>query len=343
VPRGGWRPGGRRPGGSVDGRESAGKRSALRLRPMTSRLRIALLVTVLTVLVAACGSTVSPNPITDKSVPAASGSGRPSILPVPVTSFFHIGENRVIFGLADATGQKVVAVPDRTLSIGYNGPTGEKIAPAAQTFIWAVEGVNGVYVGQATFPTAGKWTADFTTAAPGSPSLTMTFSFDVLQRSPVVSAGDAAPSVKTPTLADVGGDVAKISSDATPVKRFYETSEADALAAKKPFVLIFATPKFCQTATCGPTLDRLKPVAAAHPELTFINVEPYKLEYANGALQPVLTGQDLTPVEATNAFKLTTEPYVFIVGADGKVSATFELVFSPDEIEAAIKQVEKAS
>jgi hypothetical protein len=148
--------------------------------------------------------------------------------------------------------------------------------------------------------------------------------------------------VKTPTLGDVGGDVGKISSDANPVKRFYETSEADALAAKKPFVLIFATPKFCQTATCGPTLDRLKPVAAAHPELTFINVEPYQLQYTDGQLQPVLSGSDLTPVAATNAFKLTTEPYVFVIGADGKVSATFELVFSPDEIEAAIKQVEAA-
>ena len=49
------------------------------------------------------------------------------------------------------------------------------------------------------------------------------------------------------------------------------------------------------------------------------------------------------PVEATDAFKLTTEPYVFVVGADGKVSATFELVFSPEEIEAAIQVAEKAA
>jgi hypothetical protein len=307
---------------------------------MTSRSRVLGLVAALAVVVTGCGSSVSSTPIPNKSL-APSGSGQPAILPIQVTSFIHVGDNRIIFGLADSTGQKAVSAPDRTLSIGYNGPSGQTIAPAPQTFIWALENVNGVYVGHATFPVTGKWTADFKTAAPGSPSLAMTFGFDVLDRSPVVSVGDAAPSVKTPTLADVGGDVAKISSDATPVKRFYETSEADALAAKKPFVLIFATPKFCQTATCGPTLDRLKPVAAAHPELTFINVEPYKLEYTNGQLQPVLSGQDLTPVEATTAFKLTTEPYVFVIGADGRVSATFELVFSPDEIEAAIQQVEK--
>jgi hypothetical protein len=105
-------------------------------------------------------------------------------------------------------------------------------------------------------------------------------------------------------------------------------------------VLIFATPKFCQTATCGPTLDKLKPVARAHPEMTFINVEPYKLEFTNGSLQPVLTNNQLTPVEATLAFKLQTEPYVFVVGADGKVSASFELVFAPDEIDSAIRAVE---
>jgi hypothetical protein len=76
--------------------------------------------------------------------------------------------------------------------------------------------------------------------------------------------------------------------------------------------------------------------------MTFINVEPYKLEFTNGQLQPVMTGSDLTPVEATLAFKLSTEPYVFVVGADGKVSASFELVFAPSEIETAIQQVEKA-
>jgi hypothetical protein len=307
---------------------------------MTARFRGAALAAALTIIAAGCSSAASPAPVRPSVAPT--GSGQPAILPVAVSSFFQVGDNRVIFGLLDSTGQKAVSAPDRTVSIGYTGPSGQTIAPAPTTFIWALENVNGVYIGHTTFPVAGSWTANVTTAAPGSPSVAISLGIDVLDRSPVVSVGDAAPSVQTPTLAEAGGDVAKISSDANPVKRFYETSEADALAAKKPFVLIFATPKFCKSATCGPTLDRLKPVAAAHPELTFINVEPYKLQYTDGQLQPVMTGQDLTPVEATTAFKLTSEPYVFVIGADGKVSSTFELVFSPDEIEAAIQHVEKA-
>jgi hypothetical protein len=274
-------------------------------------------------------------------LPASPRGSAASFLPIPITSAFRVGDNRVVFTLTDPGGQKQIATPDRTLSISYHGPNGEAIAATPMTFVWAVEGVNGVYVGHATFATAGKWTADFVTAAPGAAQEQLTFGFDVQQKVNVVSPGDQAPAVDTPTLDDVGGDVAKISSDPKPVPAFYKTSVADALAAKKPFVLAFATPKFCQTATCGPTLDKLKPVATAHPEMTFINVEPYKLTFADGSLQPVLdaTG-NLTPVEATIAYKLATEPYVFVVGADGKVAASFELVFSADEIEAAIKSVE---
>jgi hypothetical protein len=308
---------------------------------MTSRPPRAGLLAGLTLLLVACGTSQAPTPIPNQSeAPPSSG---PTILPIPITGAFRVGDNRVVFTLTDSSGTKQVAAPDRTLAIGYHGPNGETIAAQPQAFIWAIEGVNGVYVGHTTFPAAGQWTADFTTAAPGAPSQTTTFSFDVRDRVEVVSPGDPAPSVDTPTLADVGGDVAKISTDANPVKRFYETSEADALAAKKPFVLIFATPKFCKSTVCGPTLDKLKPVATAHPQMTFINVEPYKLQVTDGQLQPVLDAQNnLVAAEATDAFKLSSEPYVFLVGADGKVSASFELVFSPDEIEAAIKAVEKA-
>ena len=119
----------------------------------------------------------------------------------------------------------------------------------------------------------------------------------------------------------------------------YETSEADALAAGKPFVLAFATPKFCVTAQCGPTLDRLKAIAAKHPDLTFINVEPYVLEPdEDGQLQPVMTGDppNLTVVPAVEAFGLLSEPYVYVVDADGTVTAAFEIIFSDEEVEAAI-------
>jgi hypothetical protein len=78
-------------------------------------------------------------------------------------------------------------------------------------------------------------------------------------------------------------------------------------------------------------------VAAAHPGLTFINVEPYQLKDDNGQLQPILdAGGQLQTVPATDAYGLLSEPYVFVVGGDGIVKASFELIFTPDEIDKAL-------
>jgi hypothetical protein len=159
----------------------------------------------------------------------------------------------------------------------------------------------------------------------------------------VIAVGEKAPASDTPTLADVDGDITKISTDDEPVEAFYETSVADALDAKKPFVVAFATPKFCQSQQCGPTLDRVKPIAAAHPDVTFINVEPYELKVVDGQLQPVLTTDDppqLTPNAATNAWRLLAEPWVFVVNREGIVTASFMLIFSDEELEAAVAAVQ---
>jgi hypothetical protein len=254
------------------------------------------------------------------------------------------GPTRLMFSFLDAENVPVAA-PDRAVEValfdlGADPTTPVLTGPA--TFIWAVEPTVGVYVFDADFPTAGAWGAEFRTAVGDAAQETIRLGFDVQPESAVVGIGDPAPPSDTPTLADVGGDVMRISTDDEPVEAFYETSVADALAAKEPFVVVFATPKFCQTAQCGPTLDRAKPIAAAHPDVTFINVEPYQLEVVDGQLQPVLTGEPpaLTPAAATGEWRLLSEPWVFVVDRDGIVTASFMLIFGDEELEAAVAAVE---
>jgi hypothetical protein len=291
----------------------------------------ALLLVLATV--AACAPAPTPSP----SVLASGGGASTDIYPVMISSELVVGENRVLFSFQDASGVPI-AKPDRTVELAFTGPNGETVSAENGQFIWSIENEVGIFVSHVTFPSAGKWTASFTTVAPGSPEQTIPFSFDVKTTASTVQKGQPAPSVDTPTLADVGGDVTKISTDTSPDKAFYETSVADALAAHQPFVLVFATPKFCQTKTCGPTLDKVKEVAAKHPDITFINVEPYQLEDVSGQLQPKLDANgNLQAVPATVAYGLVTEPFVFVVGGDGKVKASFELIFTPAEIDAALQ------
>ena len=302
---------------------------------MTPRPRFVAALAAVLVAVVACAAP-APTP-SNASAPTTSGTSKPSVLPVLVSSELSVGPNRYLFSFVDATTNTPVAAPDRTASVQFTGPANQTIPATPATFIWAIEKVSGIYVTNVEFPAAGDWIAHFATAGAGKPEERIDFQFQVAAKKNVISPGDKAPSVATPTLAAVGGDVSKISSDAKPDKAFYETSVADALAAHKPFVLIFATPKFCQTSTCGPTLDKVKPIATAHPNLTFINVEPYVLADDQGQLQPVLDAKgNLQAVSATIAYGLVSEPYVFVVGGDGIVKASFELIFTSDEIDKAL-------
>jgi hypothetical protein len=326
--------------------------------------RVPILVALVAVVVAACGAADGSSPPT-AGLPSPGTSGcvaapsppdnlegwteipSASVYPILVNSGGSLtcGDNRLLLTFVDARNQQVAA-PDRTASIaiydlGRDGTTPTQSADA--TFVWGIEDIRGYYTANVQFPEAGDWGAEVTTAVGGGAPEMIRTRFQVGTSTPVVRVGDKAPASDTPTAADVGGDLAMLSSDQNPDPAFYETSAQDALAAGDPFVLVFATPKFCVSAQCGPTLDRVKPLAARFPTVTFINVEPYVLEYQDGSLQPVLnTSVDppqLTPTQATNDWGLLSEPWVFIVDRDGIVTASFEGVVGTDELAAAIDAV----
>jgi hypothetical protein len=288
---------------------------------------------------------VSPTPATPVEGWEVSAQ-RPTVFPqiINPSGTIACGATRLMFSFLDADNVPVAA-PDRTVEVALYDLGADPASPAITapaTFIWAIEPSVGVYVVDASFPTSGTWGAEMRTAVGSAARETIRLQFEVQPTSSVVAVGDQAPASDTPTLADVAGDAARISTDPDPVPAFYETSVADALQAGKPFVLVFATPKFCATAQCGPTLERLKPIASAHPDLTVINVEPYELEMRDGQLQPVLTGDRLTPTRATVDWRLPAEPWVFVVDKDGVVTASFMLIFSDEELEAAIAEVDPA-
>jgi hypothetical protein len=324
--------------------------------------RRALLALGLGLVAAACSVGASPTPgATSGPTTGASGSaacptspapgnnlqGWPSttsesVIPNLITSPITCGPNRVLFSFVDAD-LRPIAAPDRSASfaiydLGRDAETA--VATVQGEFIWAIEDFVGVYVANVSFPSSGQYGAEFVTAAQGGPSDTIRMTFDVQPSSPVVKVGDRAPASRTPTLADVDGDVSRISTDDDPEPAFYETSVDDALADHEPFVLIFATPKFCQTAQCGPTLDRIKPFVTRYPTVTFINVEPYKLKLVDGVLEPDLdANEQLQPVPAVNEWHLLHEPVVYVVDREGTVQGAFDLILGDAELTAVLDKV----
>jgi len=261
---------------------------------------------------------------------------------VLISSDLVCGANRLLFGLV-GPDNRPMAAPDRGVHVAFYDLGADAASPVAAgdgTFIWAIDDVVGVYVVQVAFTSTGVWGAEFSAKTADRSPATVRMTFDVIAHGRAIQVGERAPASETETLADVDGDVARISSDPTPIERFYKTSIDAALAAHEPFILAFATPKFCTTGQCGPTLDRVKPVAAAYPDVTAINVEPYELEFTDGSLQPVLDSEGrLVPVAATIEWGLPSEPWIFVVDRDGIVTGSFEGIVSEEELRAAVEAV----
>jgi hypothetical protein len=285
---------------------------------------------------AVCSS--APEPTT---TPAGWGAPAttPKLIPYLVSNAITCGKARILFLYLDSANL-VKSAPDRTAKVAFydlGRDPNKAVATADGAFVWTIKDERGMYVLNVDLPEAGTWGAEFTTQAPGSPAETVRLTFSVLDAPTEIAVGQKAPASKTPTLAEVGGDASKISTDAKPDPAFYTTSVADAVAAKKPFMVIFATPKFCKSAQCGPTLDLFKPVAESHPEVTFINVEPYKLKDVDGQLQPVLDANNqLVATDVADSWGLLSEPWIFAVDRSGVVRGSYGLTITDGELKAIL-------
>ena len=142
--------------------------------------------------------------------------------------------------------------------------------------------------------------------------------------------GDPAPASDNPTLAANGSNAAELTTRTPPDLTLLRYSVAASVRDRRPFVVVFATPKFCTSRMCGPAVDVVEEVAHRHEHspIRFIHVEVYE-------------GND--PAKGYNRWMhewgLTTEPWTFVVGADGRVSARFEGPVSVDELDEAVKAV----
>jgi hypothetical protein len=274
-----------------------------------------------------------------------SASGDPQILPLFISSEITKGQTRFVFSLTDQANQ-LVAAPDVPVHLEFYDLAASPDTAAFEAdarFLWAIEGQKGLYVADLAFPAAGRWGVRFTARFPDGTSRQVQADFDVAETGSTPAIGTPVVPLDTPTVTGADANLATVTTDIKPDARFYETSVAEALAAGKPFVLVFATPAFCQTAICGPTLDTVKAIARDYPDLTFINVEPYKMVMTGGRLQPALDASGhLQAASWTDAWGLRSEPWVFVVGADGTMAAKFEGTLGADELRATLDSLPTA-
>lgn len=134
--------------------------------------------------------------------------------------------------------------------------------------------------------------------------------------------GEAAPRLPTKTLADVQGDLSKITTYRQPDPRMYQYSLDKALALGKPIVLEFATPGHCTV--CDGQLQKLKALLQKYEgQVLFLHMDQYE-----------------NP-EAFIAYRVKGDPWTFIIDEKGIVRFQRPGAMLYGEMEIAIQDVLK--
>jgi hypothetical protein len=274
--------------------------------------RLALSLLALALVAVACGDDDSGS---DGPFPA-------DAFAFAASSDLAVGTERLLVAVAGVNGERLPS-PDVPVSLKvYPQDDPESAQAPPVRFMWAIEDVSGLYAATVEFDRAGIWLVEVTPE--GGPTMEE-FPITVLPEPTTVGVGEPAPQSDTPTAAD--GPLGQITSDPEPDPDLYRLSVAEAVSNGRPSVIAFATPAFCQTAICGPTLERIKEIAPAHPGVDFVHVEVY-----TNLDDP----DNLEVVPSIIEWGLPTEPWIFVVGADGIVTHRFEGLVTAEELDAAL-------
>lgn len=188
----------------------------------------------------------------------------------------------------------------------------------------------GVYIARTDFDEPGDWGVAAQVTPPGEASTMLRLAFQVKPRSATPAVGDPVPASATLT-GQTPQEIERFSS-ARPVDvSLYRVSIADALAERKPLVVLFATPGFCTSRTCGPSLEVLQELRADYGgSANFVHVEIYKDGRPNDKMEMV---------PAVAQWGLPSEPWLFVVGADGRLADKFEGSITVEEVRPSLERV----
>lgn len=296
-----------------------------------TRRTLFFLTPLLLVLAAACSS--------DSNAPIFSSeqeAGGPEYSAIIITLDHGVGQNRIMFGVVTREGMPVHGVTSEVAAyflVPEQDARELKDSATAEFVSWPTS-VGGVFVAEFDLDVAGAYEIDIDfTSNDGTPIFAQT-SFLVKEEPSTPAIGSPAPASVTHTAA--GADnISHITSSPEPDPDLYQMSIHEALLQNKPLVIVFATPGYCVSATCGPQVGELSKVKdRVGDRANYIHVEVFEDPH-------LLKGERSTGdrVPAVDEWGLPTEPWTFIIDSQGLVQAKFEQFTTADVIEAKLLEI----
>jgi len=275
----------------------------------------------------ACSKSGVPIPTTLKAVAKGLGPDKADLQLFPGgQEFLSSRQQRFSFGATDVNGTAILGPPARVWIAPQGGTASSARGPfgaslARYRTLDQPGDPPGFYVVTLPMPASGlAWVLVESKHIYGISPIA------VIDSPTTPGIGQRAVPVATPTPGHPGG-VANLCTR-KPVCPMHAVSLDKALRAHKPLVFTIASPLLCTSRTCGPVIDEVLDVRARHlKDAIFIHAEPYQGN----------TATILSP--AANAWKIPSEPWVWVIDKTGVVRARFEGPVVAAEIEPELKKV----
>ena len=258
----------------------------------------------------------------------------------PAARVLREGENRFPFGVFTLGGEQIddaqvaiYAAPGAGVGGPAIGPFPARIVdlttePAfrAKTTTDDPDAAQVAYVSEIPLNRPGPWSFGALTKEGDSFKGSLLPTEGEVGQFDTPAPGDEAPMVHTPT-ADQVPDISEIDTRVPPSDM--HTDDLAGVLGKKPVVLLFATPALCQSRVCGPVVDVAAQVKRDFGDrVAFIHQEIYEKNSINDGPRPQV-----------EAYRLPSEPWLFVIDRSGRVSTAIEGPFGVGELEAALRRV----
>lgn len=255
----------------------------------------------------------------------------------------------VVFGTVDfrfsflGTKEAPVAAPSPgpPMTAAYLAIPGTPPSPEGTSIPKLVSGseARGVYAASVGFDKPGFWQVEVTAQLEGA-SQRATGAFQVLDRHAVPALGDPGPRTQN-LLMDAPADVpraaidSRAGSDGTqpiPDPELHSSTVASAIEAGRPVVVTVSTPVYCTSRFCGPITDMAQELSHRYGDrASFVHIEVWR-DFQNTVINQS-AAEWIFPDRSAGL----NEPWIFVLGADGKVIARFDNVATQAELEPILQ------
>jgi hypothetical protein len=276
--------------------------------------RFTLMITLF--LLAACNGRLN------SSTPASFAPSLSSIQVIVASKDFLVGQPRVPLILRDG--------PQWITDVSQVEVTAFNLAEEPPVLTWqgTATGYNDYavpyWVVYPEISQAGFWGLAIATTMSDGTIIESQIAIQVVDEIESPATGHQPPASHNRTL-ETETDIHKLTSSATPNPGLYQMTVAEAMDSGKPTVITFATPAFCQTRYCAPVVESVAEVYETWADrVNFIHLEIYK------EFNPLVMADEV------EEWKLTSEPWTYVLDNEGVVVARFGGPVSPRELTIAL-------